>query len=72
MYKIPYKMVEIVTDSGEVLSLEDVLKSLSNVPMSLYTGNNDFTKEKIEDVINYLRRMVVVSFLNLSILHIIK
>lgn len=35
MYKIPYKMVEIVTDSGEVLSLEDILKSLSNVPMSL-------------------------------------
>ena len=35
-------MVEIVTDSGEVLTLEDVLKSLSNVPMSLYTGNNDF------------------------------
>nr|DAM65801.1 MAG TPA: N terminal extension of bacteriophage endosialidase [Caudoviricetes sp.] len=55
MYKIPYRMIEIVTDSGEVLSLEDILKSLSNVPMSLYTGNNDFTKEKIEDVINYLK-----------------
>ena len=35
MYKIPYKMVEIATDSGEILTLEDVLKSLSNVPMSL-------------------------------------
>ena len=55
MYKIPYKMVEIVTESGETLTLEDVLKSLPTVPMALYTGNDDFTKEKIEDVINYLK-----------------
>jgi len=55
MYKIPYKMVEIVTESGETLTLEDVLKSLPSVPMTLYTGNDDFTKEKINDVINYLK-----------------
>ena len=48
-------MVEIVTDSGETLTLEDVLKSLPTVPMSLYTGNDDFTKEKIEDVVDYLK-----------------
>ena len=46
MYKIPYKMVEIVTDSGETLTLEDVLKSLPTVPMSLYTGMMTLLKRR--------------------------
>ena len=49
MYKIPYRMVEILTDSGERLTLEDILKSLSEVPINLFVGNNDYTKEKIND-----------------------
>ena len=55
MYKIPYRMVEILTDSGERLTLEDILKSLSEVPINLFVGNNDYTKEKINDVISYLK-----------------
>lgn len=34
-------MVEIVTESGETLTLEDVLKSMPTVPMALLRCQNN-------------------------------